>query len=444
MPQIPQYISERKATTEVSVGLQNPNVAAESGAGVKLQEAAEVISQLGEKMRRIGNANAESDANIAVKQFQAVDIDKRSKLPTKDALKNIENDVRKNREETANQTFSDPIGKAEWLRKQELLDTSYIIDQKADVYKRQVSERKINTLRDLELIKSDYINAQTEEERQTAISQMEAIANNPANEDIYNAEQRKELIDSTIKSAQTDLKDVESLRRVKEKELKVATEKAVNEREKELINMKVKGSDNVGTLIIREDLIRMARDESGKTISPEFAQSFINANKSPKAIKAKTIDKDFANVIAEINMGKMKPQAIMTAMLDLVSYGNLSEEDFASASAYLNIMTDKNVSDLVTSGKRSAWESLRNFAGSNNTAEAESRARMSRAFINKLQSGIEAPVAALEATREEVLYLRPEARNYSEGMIFIDNDGRTKKIMPNGDLLNIETKPKSK
>lgn len=443
MPNIPQYISKEKVTTEVGGAMQNPNVAAEYGAGAKIQQAGNVLAELGDKMRKIGNANAESDATIAIKQFQATDSQKRAQEPDMNkALQNIESDVQKNRDAIANQYFSDPIGKQEWLRKQELNDAAYVIDRKADVYKRQVSERKVKTLKDLKLEKSNYINAVDETSKQASIKSMETIVNNPANTDIYNAEERKKLVDETIKEAQTDVKDRESLGRVKEKELRIASELAVNTREKELVNMKVKGTDQNGVLITREDLLRLARDESGKTISPEFANSFINANKSPKSVDAKTVDKDFADTMYDINKGVKKPEKIRKEMLQLVSDGYLSERDFSNASTYLNMLGDKKPDDLAAQNVRKSWRGIEIFTENTTNAE-ESRSRMSRSFVSKLQQGIEPSIASTEAIREEVLFLQPNAKNYPQGMKVIDAHGVKKIIMPNGDVLPEEVKLKT-
>ena len=432
MPNIPQYTSKERVTTEPGISKLNVN----PGAGEALERSGEMLSILGEKMRKIGNANATSDAALDRQRFEAEDTDKRSKLPTKDALTNIDNDVRKSREETANRNFSDPIGKQEWLRKQELLDSGYIIQTKADVYKRVVSERKVDTLRDLELEKSNYINAATEEEKLISVQKMEKIANDPANEDIYSAEDRKKLVDETVKDAQDAVKDIASLQRVKEKELKLAEEAAVNAREKELLQ------ERRDAKTAREDLIRIAKQEAkNKKINQDFADRFINALKAPKAVKAKTIDKDFADIISEINLGTKKPDKIKSMILNAVSDGYLSETDYNTAITYYDMMYEKNPDDLVVMDTRKSWLGVEVFS-ENTKAKEESRSRMSRLFINKLQSGVPPQDAATEAMRQEVLYLHPEVMNYPEGAEYIDDSGRLKKLMPNGDILEIQSTKK--
>jgi hypothetical protein len=437
MPQIPQYISKDKMNPEAGKTL-NPQVGA--AAGEALSDMGNVVAQLGEKMRKIGNANAESDAAIAISQFQLEDSTKRASLSTKDALNGIEDEVRKNTQATANQLFSDPFGKAEWLRKQEVQDAGYIIDRKADVYNRQVSERKVNTLRDLELEKSNYINAEPEY-RQAVIAQMEVIANNPANEDIYTAEERKKLVDDTIKEGDDGIKDVNSLRRVKEKELKRASELAINSREKEFMQMKQNKQDTKGVLVTREDLVRMAKDESGKTISPGFAEWMINANMSPKAVGAKSKSVSFGNRMADINKGTRSESKIKQDILKDASDGYLSEEDEKNLTSYLDMLTSKQPDDLVTMNVRTSWNSTQVFS-ENTTGKEDSRRRMSLSFINKIQSGVEPKEAATEAMREEVIHLQPDVISKPEGMLYLDDTGRIKKIMPNGDILEEQSTKK--
>jgi hypothetical protein len=313
------------------------------------------------------------------------------------------------------------------------------------IYKtKQIHVANADAMRLIEIQKSNYINSPNEEGKIQAAGEIAKIVESQVKAGLWWKDDGDEIYNKAIKESQDAIKDAESLRKVKEKELAYAAKLAINENEKEYIKMKITGTDKLGGLISKDELIRsVKKDMELGRVEPAFADAYINALKSPKAIGAKPVDKDFANIIAEINKTNgMKPQAIRIAMLELVSTGNISERDFESATAYLDMMTDKNVDDLVTSGRRSAMDSIKNFAGVNNAAEEESRARMSRSFISKIQAGTDPTQAAQEAQREEVLFLRPEVRNYPEGMIFIDNDGRTKKIMPNGDLLPVETKTK--
>jgi len=445
MPRIPQYTSQEGIGTSPQSQI-NVSDYVESSGGKELKQAGEQLSDLGTKIQGIQNANEESNAKLASLKFEEEYTSKIDNEPnTAKALENIENDTRKSRDTIAN-TISDPVFRQQWIQKQELSDQVFIINQRAREAKRVISEGKVTLLRDLELEKSKYRNSQTEEEKISAQEAIHAKIYDPKLQPLFKDEEEKyKLEEDTIKQAQDDLKDVESLRRVKEKEFKLAQEAAVNQRENEFIKMKITGTDKLGGSITKDDLIIMAKhDMQSGDISPTFADRYINALKSPKAVKAKTIDKDFAKVITAINEGDMNFQEIRMSMLEGVSNGNLSENDFSNASIYMDILGEKNVEDLVSEGRRGFWSSISNWAGNikSKDLEAESKARMSRNYINKLQSGIEANQAAIESIREETLRLQPDAINFSEGMVVIDNDGRTKKIMPNGDLLEIESKGK--
>ena len=152
MPSIPQYTSKERVTTEPGISKLNVN----PGAGEALERSGEMLSILGEKMRKIGNANAECSADIAIKEWELVDSDKRSKEPDLNkALIDIEDAKRKSTNEIAKQNFSDPIGKQEFLRKQELLDAGYVIQQKASVYKKQAELGRVNLLTKANLRKEE-------------------------------------------------------------------------------------------------------------------------------------------------------------------------------------------------------------------------------------------------------------------------------------------------
>lgn len=183
MANIPQYISKSKPTTETV-----PKQTEVIGAGESIQKSGELLAILGEKMRKIGNANAESNAAIERKTWELEDSAKRAKEPdVNKSLADIDNEVRKSREEIAKRNFSDPIGKQEWLRKQELIDAGYIISQRAEGCRRKVKERRIEVSRDLEL---ETLNPDIE----NAIQNAEKIVNDPANEDVYSSEERKQLL----------------------------------------------------------------------------------------------------------------------------------------------------------------------------------------------------------------------------------------------------------
>ncbi len=216
----------------------------------------------------------------------------------------------------------------------------------------------------------------------------------------------------------------------------MANEAAVNDNEKNYIKMKVTGVDKLGTPISRDEMINLVRkDLDNKTVSPEFADRYITALKSPKAVGAKTVDKDFADMMQVINTGDKKPEEIRKNMLGLVSDGYLSEKDFQAVSTYFDLLSDKHPDDLVANSIRKGWFGIEKVT-ENTTEKEASRSRMSRTYIVNITGGTDPQVAAQEAIRTEVLYLHPEAINYPEGMKVIDSKCRRKIIKQNGDTVD--------
>lgn len=311
-----------------------------------------------------------------------------------------------------------------------------------NVYKKKALDvGRASTLKLLDLEQSNYINAQTEEEKLTATSNMKNIMLDKQKAYLFGYEEGDKLVNKLIEEAQDAIKDRESLKRVKEKEFRLANETAVNDNEKNYIKMKVTGVDKLGTPISRDEMINLVRkDLDNKTVSPEFADRYINALKSPKAVGAKTVDKDFADMMSDISKGIKTPERIRKNMLELVSDGYLSEKDFQAVSTYFDLLSDKHPDDLVANSIRKGWFGIETIT-ENTTAKEESRSRMSRSYIANITGGTDPQVSAQEAIRTEVLYLHPEVVNYPNGMQVIDSKGRRKIIKQNGEVID-NTLPK--
>jgi hypothetical protein len=452
MARIPQFVSKENLTKETgakyrsqdNIGVMGNTNDIESGMNIA-QQSAKQITAIGEKMIEIDNANSESRAKIYTTSQQLAYSEKVARSTDSSTAMKDYDAWSKQTGELAAKEFHNPAAKQQFMQDWDLKQVIFKNQMEGVVYKKQVEERKVLIDRDLELQKSAYRNAADETARQSAMDEMEKIVNSPANTEIYDPKERREKVDKSIKDAQDDLKDVESLKRVKEKELKIANDAAINGREKEYVAMKINGKDAAGTLITREELIIQAKnDMNANRISAAFAERYISALKSPKAINAKTIDTDFADMLADIVNGVKPPERIRKEINGITEKGYLSEEDEASAYAFLDMVSGKSPDDLVTKSIKTSWFGLHKFSEANVEEEKASRGRMSRSYIKKLQSGIAPQIASLEAQREEVLFLRPEAMSHPEGMEFMDSSGRMKKIMPNGDLVAIESKPKQK
>ena len=311
--------------------------------------------------------------------------------------------------------------------------------------KKQIIVGQVSALKLIDLEKSNYINAENEQGRLQAVKNINSLVDFQVAHGLWGAKEGDTLKEHSIKEAQDVLKDTEALKRVKLKELARAEELAINANEQNYIKMKVNGVDKLGMAISREDLIAMVKRDMNlepPMVSLEFANSYINALKSPKAVNAKTIDKDFADIISEINKGIKSSDKIRKELLNMLSDGYISETDFGSASIYMEMLADKKPSDLVANNIRKGWFGIESVT-ENTTGKEESRSRISRSFISNLSSGVDPQNAAVMAIRNEVLFLHPEAITYPDGMPVIDSKGIRKIIMPNGDILPDNTiKPK--
>ncbi len=441
MPDFPRYNSKAQVNTQIDT---RPQEVMREGAGDKLdiinKAAGQVLGitmQWANAMDTIQATTAKANVKtslIDINNRAALDPDYNNLGKYLQEVENLKGQNLKGFQSKANeQQTSLEVGLDLQIAK---LNLENIYKKKAIV----VGQVKALELVDLE--QSNYINSPDEQSKLDSAGKIKGIIDKQVTAGIFGLKEGKELYDKTIKEAQDSLKDRESLKRVKEKELAVANEAAINDNEKNYIKMKVTGVDKLGTPVSREELIGMVRtDMESGSVSPEFADRYINALKSPKAVKAKTIDKDFADIISTINLGRKTPEKIKTMMLNALSDGYLSEEDFGAVNTYFEMMVDKQPDDLVAMNIRKSWLGVEVFS-ENTTAKEESRSRMSRSFISKLQSGVDAQAASVEAMREEVLYLHPEVIGKPEGATYIDDSGRLKKILPNGDVVEIQSTSK--
>uniref|UniRef100_A0A6M3IVZ1 Uncharacterized protein n=1 Tax=viral metagenome TaxID=1070528 RepID=A0A6M3IVZ1_9ZZZZ len=441
MPDFPRYNSKAQVNTQIDT---RPQEVMREGAGDKLDIINKAAGQVLGITMQWANAMDTIQSTVAKANVKTslVDIGNRA------ALDPDYNNLDKYLQEVENLKGQNLKGFQSKANEQQTslevgLDLQIAKLNLENIYKKKaIAVGQVKALELIDLEQSNYINSPDEQSKLDSAGKIKGIIDKQVTAGIFGLKEGKELYDKTIKEAQDSLKDRESLKRVKEKELAAANEAAINDNEKNYIKMKVTGVDKLGTPVSREELIGMVRtDMKSGTVSPEFADRYINALKSPKAVKAKTIDKDFADIISTINLGRKTPEKIKTMMLNALSDGYLSEEDFGAVNAYFEMMSDKQPDDLVAMNIRKSWLGVEVFS-ENTTAKEESRSRMSRSFISKLQSGVDAQAASVEAMREEVLYLHPEVIGKPEGATYIDDSGRLKKILPNGDVVEIQSTSK--
>lgn len=452
MPIIPQYQSKERLTTEGPQVQYSVAEAVKFGAGSNLQTLSKGVSDLGEnvndiqvRIKKIANANAESEADIQSKSDMftikdSIDKDPNAHKDIEGTNKYIDEQLTKSNQNAAKK-FKDLFAREQYLKKVGMTNLIFKNEVSRDLQVRVVDEGRTNTLTKLDLDASDYINANTDEEKLEARKTMTETMSNGVSSMLFKQEEAHKILESKIKDSNETVKDNEKLKRRKEKELEYAEQAAKTENEKSFIKMKTSGVDKLGTPISREEQIKMAN--SDKTLDPQFKKLLINALTSPKAVKAKTKDADFSDMIAEVVNGVKSQEKIRNMILDITDKGYLSEEDEGNLYAFMDMIKEDSPDDLVTQNVRKSWLGIDVFS-ENTQGTKESRGKMSRSFIRKLQAGTDPQIAAQESMREEVLRLRPEVINYPNGMDYIDAHGRKKKIMPNGDLLLVEDKPKEK
>jgi len=293
---------------------------------------------------------------------------------------------------------------------------------------------------------NNIVYAENDEQRLAAKQQIEAIVDEQIAGGIFALGDKDKIVNKAVKDAEEIIKDKAALKRVQDKQILEAQKLAVNENEKNYVRMKINGKDKLGGDVTREDLLSMVKkDMDAGLVSPEFADSYIKSLKSPKAVRAKGVDKNFSEIMEKINKGIVSFDRIRTDILNRRSSGALSEEDEENLTTYLELLDQKGIEDFAKFETRNAWFGLGGpiYIEDDKLREA-SRRRMSIDFIDKLKNGIDPQTAVLEATRKETLSLQPSAVNYPEGMEVMTSKGVLKKIMPNGDIVNVESKQKPK
>ncbi len=455
MANIPTYTSKATPTTEppavyikpakVSEG-QGPELAAKM-IGSSMEQAGNIITKVADKMLQIQNANSESEANILTTQAMAVHEDEVNKNPDlNNALKDTPNKIQEMKKQGASK-FVDPRARAEWERNFDLKAIVYQNTLKTNVDKRKVDLFRANTLREMDLESSNYINAPTPEIKLASRQKISEIMNNAVKMRAFTEEQGYDEVNKVIKSSDEVTKDLESLKRRKEKEIELAAKEAKNAREKEFIQLRIqrnaamRGSENelvkqkVNQTNSLEDLIIQARkDMNAGRIDPKFAEAFINSCKTPKAVGAKTKSATFVKAVNDMLYNKADPKKLEIALMEANTAGAITDEDFDLLITFNQQVNEGKKLEQILPNVSFA-KGLQYWGDENAGARDESKQRMFRNYMNKIKSGANPEVAADESIKEEILTLFPQVKNApKEGIDIIDLNGVIKHITPDGEL----------
>jgi len=324
MATIPQYTSKARLTTEAPSIKKDPTLEAQASLGGALSDIGEVMTDVSDKILKVSTANATSKSNIEALQSMAQIEDKVDKNPDLDhALDDVDSELSSLRDRTA-KNFIDPQAREDYLRQYELKAAEFNIKLKAKVMKKQVALARVNSLRDLELLKSNYINSPTDKEKNAVASKIDQYIKSRVGLNIFGAEEGAKLKKSTIKGGEEGIEDNKDLEAKRRKEVQLAQEYAVNKRESELLSMAQDDKTPPG------DLMRIVREDAENGLaSPEFAQALMNSVKSPKTVNAKTDPVAYMEMVDMIALQE-DAKGTRKKLLELSAAGKLSVTDFKS------------------------------------------------------------------------------------------------------------------
>ncbi len=446
MAVIPRYVSKESLTRESGSGYmkpetygvqQDPATAAKTSIGAAMQDISQTILTVNEKIKKVKNANAESQANIlSTTDFAAYEDEFNRNPDVNHSLDDIDNKISATKNK-ATKLFDDPIAREEYLRNYELKALIFKQGLKTQQAKRIVDLGRANTLKEIDLEASAYINAITPEDRVNSRVRMEAIMNKAVSMQLFTEERGYNELNSIIKSADDAAKDVEGLKRRREKEMAELQKRAITERQRELIKMRINREAPL------EELIKMAtRDMNEGRIEEKWAEAYINASKTPKSIGAKTKSAKFVGFVNDMLYNKVKPEDVEIALMEANTAGALADEDFDLLYTFNQQVNQGKDFELVPdiNAMKAAKtvglvKSLQFWGDENAGARDESKGRMFKNYMDKIRQGVQPEIAIEESIKEEVLKLYPQAKTApEEGIDIIDLNGVIKHITPNGEL----------
>lgn len=224
--------------------------------------------------------------------------------------------------------------------------------------------------------------------------------------------------------------------KVKEQQIAINAQlrqEALDANEDKLINMKINGK-------LTPAIVKEWRDNN--QITPKFANRLINSLYSSKPIGAKTKNAKFVGFVNDMLYNKVKPKDIELALMEANTTGALSDEDF---NALVTFNQDVNKSDKLQKmlPNVSFLKGAMYWGDENAGARDDSKARIFKDYMTQIKQGVNPEVASIQAIRNEVLFLFPQAKTApEEGIDIIDLNGVIKHITPDGELTIKEAKPK--
>ena len=184
------------------------------------------------------------------------------------------------------------------------------------------------------------------------------------------------------------------------------------------------------------DVIKQMNDN---LIRPGFAKTVIKALQTTAELKEDR-GPDFAKMVDFISNPENKPKDINEELILQSAKGNLNQEEMKILYTFNKEATIKEVDKMSPhkSGIRTIYDWSNANAG---IKTVESRARMFKYYMTKVNEGMLPELAVKEAIKYEVVNLHPQLYSYpEEGQLIYDIGGNLKIIKPDGTMTNPKAK----
>ncbi len=210
----------------------------------------------------------------------------------------------------------------------------------------------------------------------------------------------------------------------------------INDNENEVVSRMI----NPGKQFPTEGEIISLMDN--KDINPKFAKEVITNIRSAKKTKIIPEKKHSAafNDMVDIILNQpdfANTEDIRIKLIQENAKGILPDDEFRM----LYMFNHQVTGDLMDEGlpKRKFLQSLDSWHKEYAGAQTESKARMFKSYMKKIEAGTDSAIAVDEAIKEEVKILHPQSASYpKEGKKVIDINGIFKRIFPTGEIKDEE------
>lgn len=412
MPKLPQYDSQRALTTRQPAALRTG--AGEANVYDVTAEAAGRAQDIAVKWSNAVDTIQTTNASANMKSG-LLDIFNRAEQEIDyNAGENYVKEVQKLKEESL-KGFTNPAA-----RKNAALAFDYEAQAATikiqNFFKKKIIEAgQVAALRLIDLEISNYMSAPDDKAKAQTASAIRSIVDAQIQAGIFGPKQGEKVYKYAISEAQELIKDEEDLRKKQEKEIRLAQDIAKNEREDELVQLRVNMADAAGNPLDPAILIEMARDDmnSGR-VDAKFAQVYINSLKSTKLADPTKLDSitkyvelvDRQKALKEkedswFGLGKAPFDEIAKFRADVLQANG---DGLITSTQVEKLLKDSSERFYANPVFRNALSQLAAQSSLYDTAEAQARAKadMYSSLIEKVIAGKNPNVAVTEVINEKL------------------------------------------